>query len=236
VPFLDELTLLSPPSRCEYLPDRLWQLRYDLLPGLTPGEYMSRMHEGWRRFGHAVFRPECPACQMCLSLRLPVDAFRPNQSQRRAWKANAGVVTLRVGQPVETPDRLDLFQRFHAYQHRAKGWPSDGGDGLDAFLDNPFPTEEWAYYLGDRLVGVGYVDALREGLSAIYFYYDPDERHRSLGTYNVLSILAAAAARGVPHVYLGYYVQGCRSLEYKARFHPHEVLRDGHWRPEPASR
>ena len=118
----------------------------------------------------------------------------------------------------------------------AKGWPSHAGetadDYVESFVDNPFPTQEWCYYLGQRLVGVGYVDQLPEGLSAIYFYYDPDERDRSLGTFNVLSILAAARALNVPHVYLGYYVEGCRSLEYKGRFRPNEVLRpDGEWGP-----
>jgi arginine-tRNA-protein transferase len=236
VPPLDDLTILSPPSRCEYLPDRLWQLRYDLVPGLTRAEYMSRMRDGWRRFGHAVFRPECPSCHMCLSLRVPVDAFRPNQSQRRAWKANVGSITLQVGEPVESPERLELFRRFHAYQHHAKGWPTESGDGLEAFIHNPFPTEEWAYYLDGRLVAVGYVDALPQGLSAIYFYYDPGQRHRSLGTYNVLSILASAKDRGLPHVYLGYWVKGCPSLEYKARFRPHELLRQGRWHAESEPR
>ena len=80
------------------------------------------------------------------------------------------------------------------------------------------------------MVGVGYVDVLPEGMSAIYFYYDPVERDRSLGTFNVLSVLRAAADRGLPHVYLGYYVEGCRSLEYKGRFRPNEVLGpDGEW-------
>ena len=36
---------------------------------------------------------------------------------------------------------------------------------------------------------------LPDGLSAIYFYYDPDERDRSLGTCNVLSVIAGG--RGV---------------------------------------
>jgi arginine-tRNA-protein transferase len=78
---------------------------------------------------------------------------------------------------------------------------------------------------------VGYVDVVPEGLSAIYFFYDPDERERSLGTYNVIAILREAAARKIPYVYLGYYVEGCRSLEYKARFRPNEVIHpDGRWR------
>ena len=37
--------------------------------------------------------------------------------------------------------------------------------------------------------------------------------------------------RGLPHVYLGYYVAGCRSLAYKAHYRPHEILAlDGRWR------
>jgi arginine-tRNA-protein transferase len=74
------------------------------------------------------------------------------------------------------------------------------------------------------------VDALPLGLSAIYFFHDPSERRRSLGTFNVLSLLAAAEVRRVPHEYLGYFVAGCRSMEYKARFRPSEVLLpSGEW-------
>src|SRR5262249_40865431 len=95
----------------------------------------------------------------------------------------------------------------------------------------PFPTQEWCYYLGDRLVGVGYVDDLPGGLSAIYFYYDPDERGRSLGTWNVLSIIEHAARRGIPYVYLGYYVENSASMTYKARFVPNQLVgEDGQWR------
>jgi arginine-tRNA-protein transferase len=99
-------------------------------------------------------------------------------------------------------------------------------------VDNPFATEEWSYYAGNRLIGVGYVDRLPGALSAIYFFHDPDERRRSLGTFNVLAILEAARAQRIPYVYLGYYVEGCRSLEYKARFKANEVLApDGTWQP-----
>ena len=72
--------------------------------------------------------------------------------------------------------------------------------------------------------------ALPAGLSAIYFYYEPALRDRSLGIWNVLAVLDHAAARGLPHVYLGYFVAGCGSMEYKAGFVPNEVLGgDGRW-------
>jgi len=91
-------------------------------------------------------------------------------------------------------------------------------------LENPFRTEEWTYYVGNRLIAVAYVDALPEALSAIYCHDDPTEAARSPGTFNILSLLAAARERGLPHVYLGYYVAGCRSMEYKRKFRPNEVL------------
>ena len=193
---------------------------------------MDRLRQGWRRFGPVIFRPECPSCRMCQSLRVPVTTFLPRESQRRAWNKNQGAVILRIDSPSVSAAKLDLFAKFLQHGHEAKGWPADNGDQLGLMIANPFPTEEWCYYLDDRLIAVGYVDALPEGLSAIYFYWDPAERHRSLGTYNVLSILASARERGLPHVYLGYYVEGCRSLDYKGRFRPNEVLGGyGSWEP-----
>jgi arginine-tRNA-protein transferase len=226
---------VAPPSQCGYLPEQVWRLEYEHVAALSPVEYRERLLQGWRRFGHALFRPRCPACSACQSLRVDVRRFRPDRSQRRARKANEGIVALRIGPPSVTRAKLTLYDRYHSHQAAAKGWPEhpakDAQEYVGSFVDNPLPTEEWCYYLGSRLVGVGYVDVVPGGLSAIYFFYDPEERQRSLGTWNVLSILDAAAARKLPHVYLGYYVAGCQSMEYKARFVPNEVLGpDGSWR------
>lgn len=179
-----------------------------------------------------MFRPECPSCQRCQPLRVPVASFRPSHSQRRAWKANQDTTTLAIGAPTASPAHRALYAKFHQHQHHAKGWPSPDHDGAGSFLDNPFPTEEWRYTIDGRLVGVGYVDRVPEALSAIYFYYDPDHRSRSLGIYNVLAILDRARLLDLPYVYLGYYVEGCRSLAYKAAFQPNEVLNAaGAWVP-----
>ncbi len=226
------VSVVDPPSPCEYLPDQIWQLRYDLNDRLTPVEYADRLQRGWRRFGPVLFRPECPSCRQCQSLRVLVHAFRPSRSQERAWKANRrdAALALAIGLPSTSDAHRSLYDRFHRHQSREKGWRSPEADGADTFLNNPFATEEWRYTIAGRLVGVGYVDRLPEALSAIYFYHDPDERSRSLGTYNVLSIIERARILGVPHVYLGYYVEGCRSLAYKATFRPNEVLGpDGSW-------
>jgi leucyl-tRNA---protein transferase len=226
---------VAPPTACGYLPEEQWQLEYEVVLELQPHEYMQRMLEGWRRFGDTLFRPRCSRCAACRSIRVLVDRFRPDRSQRRAWKANRDELRVTIGPPSVTRAKLNLYDRYHAAQADLKGWPQhpakDPASYRGSFVDNPFPVLEWCYFLGNRLVGVGYVDDLPGGLSAIYFIYDPDERHRSLGTFNALSILDYAKQRNIPHVYLGYFVAGCRSMEYKTRFVPNQLLgTDGVWR------
>jgi arginyl-tRNA--protein-N-Asp/Glu arginylyltransferase len=199
------------PSPCGYLPDQVWSLEYEYVGEMTEGEYLQRMLEGWRRFGTMLFRPACPSC---------------------------------------TRAKLALYDRYHAHQSSSKGWPEhpakDAASYADSFVHHPFPVEEWTYFLGGKLVGVGYVDFLPHppepgagweagadvrGLSAIYFFYDPEERDRSLGTWNVLCLIDEAVRRGLPYVYLGYYVPGCPSMEYKPRFVPNQIRgKDGGWR------
>ncbi len=235
---------VAAPSRCGYLADRLWSLEYEYVGSLTREEYLERMLDGWRRFGIMLFRPACRACMACRALRICVPHFHPDRSQRRCRRINEGVVELRIGRPGVTRAKLALYDRYHAFQSEAKGWPGhpskDSASYVDSFVHQPFPVEEWCYYLGSRLIGVGYVDDLpgREGrgrgaggLSAIYFFYDPQERQRSLGTWNILCLIEEAARRGLPFVYLGYYVEGCPSMEYKTRFAPNQLRGpDGVWR------
>jgi len=228
----------TPPSRCEYLHDRQSQLQYELVPKLTPSDYLQRLKEGWRRIGPVIFRPDCADCRQCQTLRIPAADFCPSASQQRVWKKNSSDVELLLGSPVITPERVTLFTRFHQHGHETKGWPAPESEdsALALHVMNPFPTEEWSYWINARLVGVRYVDTLSEGLSAIYFFHDPGCHRRSLGTFHILKMIEVAKQRNLAHVYLGYFVAGCRSLKYKARFRPHEVLgEDGLWGPRKSS-
>jgi arginyl-tRNA--protein-N-Asp/Glu arginylyltransferase len=225
----------DPPGRCDYQADHICRREYLCVAALQPDEYMEYLRAGWRRFGHTLFRLSCSGPDPCRSLRVDVARFRPDRSQRRARKANDGSVRLRIGAPGVSPEKLALFDRFHAARSETRGWPChepyDVREYARSFVLNPFPIQEWCYYLDDALVGVGYVDHLAGGLSAIYFAHEPNYRDRSLGTWNVLCLLDRASALGLPHVYLGYYTEGCPSLQYKARFRPNQSLHpDGHWR------
>jgi arginine-tRNA-protein transferase len=233
------------PSRCGYLPDQQWSLEYRHVASLTPAEYLQCMLDGWRRFGTMLFRPACEACCACRALRVHAGRFVPDRSQRRCRKINQDSVRLHIGQPSATRAKVALYDRYHAHQTDAKGWPQHPARDYDSyassFVHQPFPVEEWCYYLGEQLIGIGYVDVLTQrprgsttddrGLSAIYFFYEPELRHRSLGTWNVLCLIEQAARRRLPFAYLGYYVEGCASMSYKTRFVPNQLRGpDGTWR------
>jgi arginine-tRNA-protein transferase len=236
-----------PPGPCAYLPWETASLEYEAVAELSRAEYLRLMIEGWRRFGLMLFRPACPSCTMCRALRVRVNEFRPNRSQRRNQKLNESEIELRIGEPSVTREKLDLYDRYHQFQAGNKGWrehtAKDADSYADSFVIQPFPVEEWCYYQAGRLVGVGYVDNLPEaatgmpgqavhGLSAIYFFWEPELARRGLGTWNVLCMITEARRRGMPYVYLGYYVEGCPSMEYKPLFVPNEVRGDdGRWRP-----
>jgi len=230
-------TFSDPTHPCAYRPGETARMRYDVVGELTAAEYEVKMLGGWRRFGHSLFTHDCPACSACQSIRVPVHTFEMNRSQRRAWRDNADLAVT-IHDPTVTREKLDLYDRFHEAQGDRVGWPSRGPQHVESYYDSfvrqPFAVEEWQYHLGERLVGVGYVDPLPGGLSAIYYFHEPVLRERSLGTYNVLRVLDSARQRGLSHVHLGYYVDGCRSLEYKGRFTPNEVrTSSGNWVPGP---
>ena len=116
----------TPPSPCSYLPHETASLTYEIVGQLTAAEYQARLLAGWRRFGFSLFQPTCPSCSKGLSVRVPVEAFKPDRSQRRCLATNDGEVKLVVGEPDVTTEKLDLYDRVHDYQSDHVGWSAHG--------------------------------------------------------------------------------------------------------------
>ena len=68
-----------------------------------------------------------------------------------------------------------------------------------------------------------------DGASAVYSFFDPGLSGRSLGNYMVLWLVEECRRRGLPYVYLGYWIEGSRKMSYKARFQPLETLGASGW-------
>lgn len=217
------------PRPCSYLPDRRASHDVRILTDVAPGEFGAMLARGWRRFGRTFFRPACEPCAECVSLRIPVDTFRPSRSQRRA-RNQASHLHRIVDRPRVDDERVELYRRWHAQREAHRGWhpsPMAAADYADEFA---YP-HTFSYEVGfrnphaaDRLVGLGLVDAVPDALSAVTFFWDPEQAPSSLGVAHVVMLAEQAVAAGLRVVYLGYRVSGCASLAYKARYGPHDLL------------
>lgn len=215
------------PRTCSYLPSERARLHYRLYPYLDAARFAELLRRGWRRFGRVVFRPACQHCSQCRSLRVRVPEFQPSKSQRRALKRNSDV-RLVVRPPQVSAEHVRLFNDYHADMQNRRGWPANPIDEdryEDEFLGGrPAFGREFAYYRDDRLIGIGLVDVVAEAASSVYFYHDPAWRPLGPGTFSMLQELRFAAAAGLQHHYLGYWVSACPSMQYKATYRPHDLL------------
>lgn len=221
---------------CSYLPSRVSETRAFWAEKMPPAVYHRFMDAGFRRSGKLVYQPVCSGCRACVSIRVPVATFRPSKSQRRCRRRNEDLVVSVAGAEA-TDEKYDLYRRYVVERH-GRAPEEEDRESFERFLyDSPVDTLEFRYRgRNGRLLAVGLCDASAHSLSSVYFYFDPNESRRGLGTYGALYEIEAAAGMGIPYYYLGYWVDGCAAMGYKADFRPAEVLYpDGVWRPmEPA--
>lgn len=220
----------SPEHECPYLPGRIAVTRAFLARRL-PGEAHQRfMDAGFRRSGTVLYQPACPHCRACVPLRVPVESFRPSKSQRRCFRKNQDL-TIAFDTPVPTEEKHRLYQLYLDARHN-KMQNRDWDDFVEFLYSSPTSTLEFCYRTQNgRLIGVGLCDALPQALSTVYFYFDPAEHRRGLGTFSSLVEIEWCREHARNHYYLGFWVSDCPKMAYKSRFGPHEHLRtDGVWR------
>jgi leucyl-tRNA---protein transferase len=219
---------LDGPFPCPYLADRMARHLTIAPAPVFPGVYHALMDLNFRRLGPVFYRAQCDACDQCRMLRVPVAEFEPSRAQRRCRARNADLDVARVT-PARNAEKLALYRRYLEARHDGQ---MDGSPGEMHALTSGSSVEtcEIEYRAGGRLVAVGIADVEPEAMSAVYCYFDPGVARRSLGVFNVLWMIDECRRRGLPWLYLGYWIRESPKMRYKADYRPCEVLAaNGTW-------
>ncbi len=191
--------------------------------------YGQLIRRGFRRSGLFTYRPDCPECQACIPVRLPVARFAPNRTQRRVLKAHAAL-TVREMPLLHGAEHYQLYLRYQAVRHAGGGMDQDSHEQYANFLLQSRVDSRLVEFSDNGILRmVSIIDVLDDGLSSVYTFYDPEVAGASFGTYNILWQIAQCQLLQLPYLYLGYWIRDSRKMAYKANFHPLEGLIRGVW-------
>ena len=232
---------LTAPSPCPYLEGQFERKVFTHLVGNKAAEMNDLLTQGgFRRSQNIAYRPACETCRACVSVRILAQEFTPSRNMRRVLQQNQDLVgTMHDAQP--STEQYSLFRSYLDARHRL------GGMSDMTVLDYAMMVEDThvdtkiieyrrrgpgSFITGKgegELIAVALTDRMADGLSMVYSYFNPDMEERSLGTFMILDHIERTRAMGLPHVYLGYWVNGSRKMSYKMRFQPQEHLGPKGW-------
>jgi len=212
---------------CAYLKGHEQTTHYKIIESCTTEQCAALIERGWRRFGNMFFRPICRDCTACESMKIDAPEFRFSKSARRTLK-KCSHFDVHVQHPTMSQQHLDLFRRYHDHMRGRKGWENQPVTPRNYYMSFVHGHGDFGfeilYFDGDTLIAVDLIDVLPEGISSIYFYYDPDYAAYALGRYSLYRQILMARELDLRWIYLGYYVAACPSLAYKGDYKPYYLL------------
>jgi arginine-tRNA-protein transferase len=232
---------LTAPATCPYLPNQMERKVFTHLVGPRAAEMNDLLTQGgFRRSQNIAYRPACESCRACVSVRILTERFAPTKSMKRVLSLNKDIVSsIHSSEP--STEQFSLFRRYLDHRHQSGGMSDMSAlDYAIMVEDTHVNTRIIEYRTREpgsgidpskkgELLAVALSDLMSDGLSMVYSFFNPALEHRSLGTFMILDHVARTRALGLPHVYLGYWVDGSDKMGYKTRYNPQEHLTPRGW-------
>ena len=196
-------------------------------------------HGGFRRSQSIAYRPACDQCRACVSVRVIANEFRPSRNFRKVLARNSDLVGEQRS-AVPTSEQYSIFRSYLDQRHRHGGMADMTVLDYAMMVEDSHVETRIIEYRrrnlsngpnarGGELIAVALTDVLVDGLSMVYSFFDPSENGRSLGTFMILDHIARARRQGLPYVYLGYWIEGSKKMDYKSRYLPQQRLAASGW-------
>ena len=222
---------ITPLHKCSYLPRQdAITLFADPKAEVNQNLYSDLSEMGFRRSGNYLYRPHCRQCAACIPVRIPCNVFSPSRKQKRVIRKNADLKITAVD-PLYSDEHYHLYQNYIEQKHQDGDMYPPSPEQYASFLLSDWGNTVFFEFRddSDQLLAVSVCDILENGISAVYTFYDISQPKRSLGVMAVLWQIEEAKNRGLPSVYLGYWIKECQKMSYKTDYRPLEMLIDDHW-------
>ena len=189
--------------------------------------YESWLGMGFRRSGDRIYRPHCPNCHSCQSLRIHCPTFTPSRSQKRQLAQLTGLEW--VFKTTLDDNWFELYSDYICQRHSTGGMYPPQKNSFLSFIENAQSPPLYLHlYEQNKLIAIAVTDTTSEAFSAMYTFFDPNHT-RSLGTLCVLIQIKEAQKQNKTWLYPGFYIKESPAMNYKIRFHPHQRYIDQEW-------
>jgi arginine-tRNA-protein transferase len=216
---------------CPYLPGRQERKVFTELGGPDADELHDVLAvNGFRRSQGICYRPLCDGCSACVAVRVRAPELKPSRWMKRVLSRNADLVMTRNPSQA-TVEQFDLFSIYLNARHADGGMADMTFDEYRSMVEDTEVTTEVIEFrnAGGELAAACLIDVLADGLSLIYSFFDPGRERLSTGSDIILRLIHRAASEGKGYVYLGYWIENSRTMAYKIRFSPIEMLGPDGW-------
>ncbi len=220
----------STPEPCSYLDNRKSVSAFaNPHMDMDMNTYNELIRHGFRRSGGYIYRPHCPQCQECISVRIPVKAHRYSRNEKRVIRRNSDL-RISVMPSRYRDEHFDLYRRYINSRHNDGSMANPNKSDYHRFLICDWTdTLFYEYRLNRILIAVAVCDLTDTGLSAVYTFFDPDHADRSLGHFAILNQIHETRLRDLDYLYLGYWIRNCGKMSYKRRYRPLEAYLRDQW-------
>ena len=193
--------------------------------------FTQLMKNGYRRSGKYTYKPICENCSSCIPIRISVNDFQPNKTQKRTLKRGEKLLTSVKKSLIFNEHEFFLFSKYQQIKHAVTFNEYDVENTYKNFLlKSCIETELVTFFDTEQKTKiVSVVDPLCDGLSAVYTFYDPSDKKNSFGTYAILWQIEECKRRNKKFLYLGYLVQECSNMVYKKNFKPYDIFINNKW-------